>query len=1271
MYETTDESGRTIAALRSRSFLALLVTQFLTALNDNIFRWLAIGIGKDYVAPGEQGWVLMVATICFVVPYIVLAAPAGYLADRFSKRQVIVWCKAAEVLLMVLAVATIVLGQLPLLMVVLFAMGAQSALFSPSKLGAIPELLPAGAIPAANGAFGLATLLAAIAGMAVGSQLKDQTGVGGREAWWISALVLVGVAVVGWAVSLAIQRLPAGDPKRPFPRRVLCETGRQLVALWQHRPLFRAAMGLVFFWALGSLAQLNIDQFAVEAGAVTEMAKTPLLAALIVGVGAGSVLAGWLARGFVHLNLVPAGVTGIALSACTLFAVRTEFFDPLLPEHRQLLGLAAACLLLFSLGCSAGLFSVPLDSYLQHRSPVAVRGNILAATNLLIFAGILGSSLLYYGLRLPLLPPGQLGDLPSDWIQTDNKAGQAAVTRVVEAFRSQLQAGKAVSVEDYLVQVPGQRQSAFVPLLWEEVQWKRRQGQLATEGEYVRRFPEFRRQIRAVLRTANPRPLCSARLVFLLAGFGTVPVVLYVMWVLPQEYGRFLAWLARWSIYRVRISGKERIPRRGPGLLVSNHVTWIDAALLLLLTPRRIRYVAWAGNFSPFVLRWFSEMGGAIMVVPTNPKSVIKALREARQALQNGELVCVFPEGGITRTGQLLGFRPGVMKILQDTDAPVIPVFLDELWGSIFSFSGGKFFWKLPRRFPYPVSIHVGQPLSRPADAFEIRQAVQQLGAQAMESRANRFPLPACTALRVTRRRLFQRKVYDSTRAALSGGQLVMRALILRRLLRRTVLSPDERYVGILLPPAAAAVVVNLAVTLDKRIACNLNYSASSEVINTCIAQAGIRHVLTSRRFMERMNFSLNAELVYLEDFRDRVTFTDKLWGAVAAYLAPTSLLVRWLGLHRVAADDLLTVIFTSGSTGTPKGVMLSHSNVAHNIGAVDQLIHLRKSDVVLGILPFFHSFGYTVTLWTVLCNDVAGAYHFSPLEAKQIGSLCKKHRGTILLATPTFLRGFIRRVDPDDFKTLDVVVAGAEKLPREVVDAFEQRFGVRPVEGYGTTELSPLVSVNIPPSRALSEIQTGLKEGSVGRPVPGVAVKIVHPETGQQLGCDQEGLLLVRGPNVMKGYLGRPDLTAEVLRDGWYVTGDMARIDEDGFIYITGRLSRFSKIGGEMVPHGLVEERINQLLGPTEDGSLRAVVTAVPDEKRGERLAVVHLPIERTPDEICRALMEMGLPNLYIPSPDSFVQVEELPILGSGKLDLKRLQQIAIERLGAKRPPD
>jgi acyl-[acyl-carrier-protein]-phospholipid O-acyltransferase / long-chain-fatty-acid--[acyl-carrier-protein] ligase len=522
--------------------------------------------------------------------------------------------------------------------------------------------------------------------------------------------------------------------------------------------------------------------------------------------------------------------------------------------------------------------------------------------------------------------------------------------------------------------------------------------------------------------------------------------------------------------------------------------------------------------------------------------------------------------------------------------------------------------------------------------------------------------------VRACRRRRRTVKLADTTGVELSGGMVPARALGLRRLLRRHVFGADERHVGVLLPPTAGAVVTNLALALDRRVTVNLNYTLTSELLNACLAQAGIRHVLTSRRFAERFSFQLDAELVYLEDLRDRPTPVDKLVAALQAYLVPVGLLLRLLRLDRVAAADLLTVIFTSGTTGRPKGVMLTHGNVTANMEDVDHVIDWRPDDVLIGVLPFFHSFGSTITLWSVLARDVKAAYHVNPLEGQAVGKLCREQRGTILTATPMFLRTYLRRCEKEDFATLEVVAVGGEKLPRDLGDAFQQTFGVRPIEGYGTTEMAPLVAANLPPGRAAGDHAILGKEGTVGRPVPGVRAKVVDLESGADLGPGERGMLLVTGPNLMAGYLGQPEATAAVIRDGWYVTGDVAVIDDDGFIELVDRQSRFAKIAGEMVPHAAIEEALTALVGTDEEGGPKVVVTSIPDPAKGERLMVVHTPLAATPDELCRGLDAAGLPNLFIPSRDAFVPVDEFPAIGAGKLDLKRVRQIALEAASARR---
>lgn len=431
--------------------------------------------------------------------------------------------------------------------------------------------------------------------------------------------------------------------------------------------------------------------------------------------------------------------------------------------------------------------------------------------------------------------------------------------------------------------------------------------------------------------------------------------------------------------------------------------------------------------------------------------------------------------------------------------------------------------------------------------------------------------------------------------------------------------------------------------------------------------------MLTSKLFVTKTKLQIDSQLVYAEDFKEMPTKLDKIVAGIQAYTVPVSILERMFGLTKIQADDVLTIIFTSGSTGEPKGVMLTYHNVRSNVDGIEQMFQLKASDVLLGVLPLFHSFGFTGTMWCVLALEPKGVYHFNPLDARVIGNLCEQHKTTIMMATPTFLRGYLKRCDKEQLQTVDLVVMGAEKMPIDLAQAFQDKFGVRPIEGYGTTELSPVVAVNVPDHRSSAANQKGTKEGSVGRPLPGSNAKVVdpdkYPDTSEELGVDQPGLLLIKGPNVMRGYLNKPELTAKVIRDGWYNTGDIAKIDAEGFIIITDRASRFSKIGGEMVPHIKVEEVLKKICasGAEDENELLVVVTSVPDEKKGERLIVVHRPLSKSIDQVLTELNASGLPNLWVPSRDSFLEVAEIPQLGAtGKLDLKGLKALALEKFGA-----
>ena len=502
----------------------------------------------------------------------------------------------------------------------------------------------------------------------------------------------------------------------------------------------------------------------------------------------------------------------------------------------------------------------------------------------------------------------------------------------------------------------------------------------------------------------------------------------------------------------------------------------------------------------------------------------------------------------------------------------------------------------------------------------------------------------------------------DSTGAKLTGREVLIRAFVLQRLLRR-IAPPDERTIGVLLPPTVVAAVTNLALALDRRVSVNLNYSLSPELVRYSIGEAGIRRVISSRKFLERMPIDLgDVEVVVLEDLAPLASPLDKAFAAITSYL-PLPLLERVLGIHDIPAEELMTIIFTSGSTGRPKGVMLPWRSIEANTGMVNALLRLRPDDVLLGVLPFFHAFGYTITLWTALAMNVGAVYHTNPLEGRTIGRLVREGGVTILLGTPTFLRAYEQRVPAEDFASVEIAASGSDRLPRKVSDAFHEKFGILPFQGYGTTEMGPIVSANAPATRAHGDPTLSLREGTVGRPAPGVLVEVRDPETGAVLGPGEQGVLWTSGPGLMLGYLNQPELTARVVVDGWYNTGDVVTIDDEGFITVVGRASRFAKVGGEAVPLVAIEEALATLLGGGEDGSPRAVVAAVPDEVGGERLVVVHSAMDMTPSDVVKALAEAGLPRLFIPSPADFHEIAAMPLIGIGKVDLVAIDRFAREK--------
>ncbi len=1133
----------TPAAAARRPLAPLVIAQLLGAFNDNAYRAM-VSLAALEVAASSRSLLVAAAGAAFVLPYLLFSTIAGWLADRFSKRTILLAAKAAEIGVAAAAWGALASGDTRAMLAVLFLLGTQASFFSPARQGIIPELVPERDLSRANGLMEMMTFTGILAGASAGGLLYASFG----PASPIGGLVLMAAAVIGTAAASRIPRVEPTGTDRPWRLNVVAEVLDDIRVLKGRRALALTVAGIAWFWFLGMAFQLNVLVYAREVLSLGDRGVTLLTACVSIGIGAGAFLAGRLSGDRVELGLVPLGSIGMGVCALALGAALTW--------------VPAGVAIHLMLGLSAGFFIVPLNAYLQQKAEPSERGRLIAASNFLAFAAVM---------------------VGNGWI---------ALTGGV--------------------------------LHW------------------------------------GPAAVAAA------TGALAIAATIYILRLLPDVFVRLLLWLATHSIYRITVTGAENVPRRGPVLLVCNHISYVDGFLVGACIQRIPRFLMYRPIYEARGIHWLAKLMGCIPVAAGEGRAGVTAsLRAAREQLQAGRVVCIFAEGAITRTGNLLPFRRGFEAIVRGTGAPIVPVHLDGVWGSVFSYQGGRFLWKWPRQIPYPVTVSFGKPLASDSEAWKVRQAVMELSADAFAHRiARQRPLHA-TFIRTAKRYPRRLCMADSTGASLSFRRTLAATLALSARLRKE-LEPGETTVGIVLPACVPAALANVAVLMAGRIPVNLNFTTPETSLRAAVERAGLKTILTSPRFLAKTGVSLEglpARVLSMEELSGRITAISRVL-SLAATLAPA-----WLLERRVARPGMLgvaTIIFSSGSTAAPKGVMLTHHNIVSNVEGMQQIFDISESDRMIGVLPFFHSFGFTATLWLPLVTGTGVVYHPNPLDARRIGELCAAHRGTFLLATPTFLQAYLRRCAREQLASLRYVVVGAEKLKDSLAKAFHEAFGVEPLEGYGATELSPAASMSLPDVDEPGNRQVGHKAGSIGLPLPGVAAKVVDPETFEEKPVGEEGLLLIRGAGVMKGYLGEPERTAEVIRDGWYVTGDVGRFDTDGFLTLTDRLSRFAKIGGEMVPLGAVEEAVQALLGEAES---RCAVTSVPDAARGERIVVLHTAAGLDPAAAVAALADAGMPRLWIPARDAFHHVEQIPVLGTGKLDLRGVRQLALERESAERP--
>jgi acyl-[acyl-carrier-protein]-phospholipid O-acyltransferase/long-chain-fatty-acid--[acyl-carrier-protein] ligase len=964
----------------------------------------------------------------------------------------------------------------------------------------------------------------------------------------VTTLVLIGCSALSWAVFLLVKRTPQQSTER-FSPRLFVRHGTQFLELWRARPIFRAVLGIMFFYGLGAyvyLLALQIGADAFENG-VGSVSRTGLML-LIIGAGTmlGNGTAGILSRRAVELGLIPLG--GALLSG-SLLALGLTAHEAGVAFH---VWLAVA-------GFASGLFLVPLYAFIQQEAGDHRRGRMLAGVGLLdSLAGLAGSG----------------------------------------AF--------------YLI---------------------------------------------AADRTLDLSPSTQFLLLAGITFAGLVYALRHTSYHLVSLVLRGLSAL----FYRVRVIGAENLPVTGGALVICNHVSYIDALILQVALPRRAWFLALTGTMPPAWLRVALRATGVRLVGNRRARA---AAKRAGDWLKSGDLVCVFPEVNISRSGVVMEIRKDFELIAHTAKVPVVPVFLDRLWSRMFSFSGQKYFWKQHHhRLPCPVTVTIGRPLpGEQINSIAVRKALMDLGEGAFSERPELLGNLGRECVRSLARRPWETQIVDCTGVPTptKAGKLLAVSAALSRRLKITI--PDRR-VGIVLPPGTGCCVANLAVLLAGKIPVNLNFTAGRAAIESSLRLGEVTTVLSAEAVRARVpNFPWPEKTL---DLRCEILACGKpaifKWLA-AAWLLPGKLIANLLGVPHEGGREEAGLLFTSGTAGEPKGVPLSHRNILGNCAQISATGILPKEETLLGCLPIFHSMGFTATLWYPILRGCRVVTIPSPLDTRKMAEVIASEKVTVLVGAPTFLRPLLRKTTREEMRGLRFAMSGAEKMPVELHEAFRDKLGIELLQGYGLTETTPVTNINMPePLKKIrgGESHRGHRLGSVGRLLPGMTARIVDADTGEELPLTATGIVWFRGANVFDGYLCDERKTRAVLKDGWFATGDLGRFDEDGFLYIEGRVSRFSKIGGEMVPHGTVEQKILEAYQIDQNDGPQIVVVGVPDSAKGEAI-VLLTAIAINSDELRERLFNAGLPNLWIPK--IVRHVEHIPLLGSGKTDFRGCQRLAME---------
>lgn len=1129
-----------LSLLRARRFAPLFWCQLFAAFNDNFVK-NALAILLIYTIGGSTGASLVtLATALFIMPFFIVSALGGQIADRFDKGVVARQLKLMEIGVAVIAAVGFVWPSVILLFVALFLTGVLSALFGPVKYGILPDHLAREELVSGNALVETATFLAILGGTVLGGIMVAEA-----SPWAIAAMTIV-VSIASWLSARMIPPTGSRAPDLVIDDNIARSTFTLLGELRKSPRLWISAVAISGFWMVGAVIMVLLPVLAADTLGGKPSLATLFIALFTVGIAAGSLLAAKLSHQRILLVLCPIGgvLTGMFALDLAIATYGTVAASPPIGwlDYIRSVSDFRVMVDLVGIAASGGLFVVPIFAYLQAEAGEDRRARVIAANNVLNAAFMVGGTILL---------------------------------------------------------MVGQKVFHFsTPTLIGIV------GALCLIGAPV------------------------------------------IGWILPGSMLRDTVHLLMTLIYRVEVKGMENLidaPKKA--VIAVNHTSLMDAPLVMSLLADD---PVFAINTQISERWWVKPFTSMVRAFPMDPMKPL-ATRALIKLVQEGNRLVIFPEGRITVTGSLMKVYDGAGMIADKADAVVVPVRIEGLDRSLFSYLSTKQIRK--RLFPR-VTVTILPPEPLKVDKTLVGRKRRAAAGLALTDVMSRMMFTTTNIDRTVHEAVVEAaraegfmtaSVEDALGTKLSYRKLLAGAAALGG--KTDAFTRRGENVGVLLPNAAGVVVAILALQRSGRVPAMLNYSAGpSNLVSACKA-AEVKTVLTSRAFIERGRLQKEeaalgeaTRLVYLEDVREQIDLLDRIKGLLAS--------------GNPAKGDPnapAAILFTSGSEGAPKGVVLTHRNLLANVAQVSARIDFGPEDVVFNALPVFHAFGLTGGLLLPLVSAVKVFLYPSPLHYRIIPEMVYGTNATVLFGTDTFLAGYARAAHPYDFRSLRFVVAGAEAVKPETRKTYAEKFGLRILEGYGITEASPVVAVNTPMFN---------RNSTVGRILPGIET-LLEPVPGIEDG----GRLSIKGPNIMAGYLKADNPgVLQPPEDGWHDTGDIVAIDPEGFVAIKGRAKRFAKLAGEMVSLAAVESAA-QKAWPDHGHA----ATAIPDARKGERIVLVTT--DRTLDraKLQAAFRQAGLPDLAIPAETRVV--EKIPLLGTGKTDYVTVKKIAEE--GAAQPKE